>query len=188
MKTITRSTEVIMKKLIITLLSLTLLATAFAGCTQNFDPYANNNQQTTTAATEETKPQETTAPEEEFEDTYGGMVSYMEDKGYLVNDDKSKTEMNADIIGAEKGHRFVKGTASVELYYFNPEKLNDTAKETINSVKKNGYFTVYGENIEATLSKNEKYLMVYFDTAIKGDEENEASKTKAKAIEDFKKF
>lgn len=178
-----------MKKFIITLLSLTLLATAFAGCTQSFDPYASGNQQTaTTTATEETKPQETTAPEEEFKDTYGGMVSYMEDKGYLENKKDAKTEMNADIIGAEKGHRFVKGTASIELYYFNPEKLNDTAKATINSVKENGYFTVYGENIEATLSKNEKYLMVYFDSAIKEGEENEASQTKAKAIEDFKEF
>lgn len=183
-----------MKKLLLTILATAMIATLFAGCGN--DPLANGNQTATTVATQASEgATEATTADKTYENTFDGLVSYMADKGYITNEDKVKKEMNADIIGAEKGYLFTKNTAMVELYAF-PAELNDVAKSVIESVKTNGYYTLAETSlkaeddtkISAVLSDDEKYMMIYNDTAIKADEENTASETRKKAIEDFKNF
>lgn len=178
-----------MKKLLLTILATAMLATVFAGCN---DPLAEGNQTATTVATESAT--EVTTAETTYENTLDGIVKYMADKGYITNDDKSKKEMNADIIGAEKGYLFTKNTTMVEFYEF-PAELDDVAKAVIESVKTNGYYTLAETSIKAeddtkisaVLSDDEKFMMIYNDTEIK-EEENTASETRKNAIEDFKNF
>lgn len=183
-----------MKKLFISLLSITMLATALTGCASSFDPLADGNQTATTVNQEETQAS-TEEVKTEYKDTYEGLVDFMADKGYIVTDEKYVKEMNAELIGAETGHRYTKDTASVELYSFDTDKLSDTAEKVINSVKSKGYYTLSDTElkadndakIQATMSDNGKYMMIYYDSSIK-DEESVSAQTRDKAIEDFKTF
>lgn len=184
-----------MKKLLISILATAMLATLLAGCGN--DPLANGNQTATTVATQSSEgaTEASTTADKTYDNSYDGLVSYMADKGHIVNEDKAKTQMNADIIGAEKGYRFANGTALVELYAF-PETLNDTAKNIIDAVKNNGYYTLADTSLKAEddtkvsaiLSEDEKYILIYTDSEIKADEENTASQKRDDAIADFKNF
>jgi len=179
-----------MKKLLLTILATAMVATLLVGCS---DPLAQGNQTPATVATQPTEGEAEVA-DKTYDDNLDGLVNYMADKGYFKNEDKTKREMNADIIGAEKGYLFTNNTAMVELYAF-PAELNDVAKNVIESVKTNGYYTLAETSlkaegdakISAVLTEDEKYMMIYNDTEIK-EEENTASETRAKAIEDFKNF
>jgi hypothetical protein len=72
----------------------------------------------------------------------------------------------------------------VELYQFDTKKTNDT----VEAVKKDGKFTIYEKEVEAYVSDNGKYLMIYSDTAVTDDTTTEAYKTKQSAIKAFKEF
>lgn len=98
------------------------------------------------------------------------------------------TDMQNEVIGAIAGYRFTVtldgGNALVELYEFDPENPNDTAKAVISDVKEQGYFQIlsYKQSIYAELSDNEKYLMIYNDSMSTGDNPDAAHKERRDKI------
>ena len=95
--------------------------------------------------------------------------------------------MQNEVIGAVAGYRFVVtldgGNALVELYEFDKDKLNDSAKMVIDSVKKDGTFNMLDiSNVKAELSDNEKYLMIYNDPKSEGDNSDAAHKERREKI------
>ena len=79
-------------------------------------------------------------------------------------------DMEASFIGAKDGVKYTcsyegSNNITVEVYEYDTSSLNDTAKEIIDSVKKDGTFELMGMTAEATLSDGGKYLMIYKDSA-----------------------
>ncbi|MEE0264664.1 MAG: hypothetical protein UD936_03465 [Acutalibacteraceae bacterium] len=87
-------------------------------------------------------------------------------KEFITDDNCIKT--NADLIGASEGYRMdkvrVNGSEfSVEIYEFK-DTTNEQAKKVTESVKKDGYFTLFGKKVSyAYMSENGKYLLIYPD-------------------------
>ena len=72
----------------------------------------------------------------------------------------------------------------MELYEYNTASLNDTAKEVLEAVKKDGKFDMMGTMVDAVISDSGKYLMIYKDSAT-GDLHD--ARTEA-VMKDFKAF
>jgi hypothetical protein len=108
-------------------------------------------------------------------------VDYLEGNGIIGG---TATEMKADIIGAEKGEKYTfqynSATVVVELYQFDLDNLNDTDKETLESIKENGTFKVLDTDVEAKISKSGKYVMLYTDSST--DDTNTAQAQKAEEL------
>lgn len=85
--------------------------------------------------------------------------------------------MRGDMIGAKAGVRYKydhngKNNVTLELYEFDPDKLDATGEKVLSDVKLTGKFTVFGQQVSAVPSRNGKYLMVYKNTA--DDDDNKA--------------
>lgn len=183
-----------MKKILITAIAAILITASFASC---YDPDAGVRgkggesatiAETTAGSTKETKPKKKVVSDKKYEDNFEGLRDFMKDSGYIKTDDKNNiTKMQANLIGAEKGYKYADGDTRVELYSFNLKAENDTRDKVIESVKKDGSFTLYSETIPAYLSDNGKYLMVYTNPAA-DDKNSDAYKTKQNAIKAFKGF
>lgn len=104
--------------------------------------------------------------QDDYDDTLDGLEQYLAAKGAISGDPQI---VRSEYIGADDGDRFVisfeNATVTVELYSYTPDKLNDTAKEVLDSVKESGKFTVLGIEAQALLSDNGKYLMIYTSTS-----------------------
>lgn len=181
-----------MKRILLSAVAVIMIAVSFASC---YDPYAgvkdkskiaSSSTQSTTAS--ETKAKAKKVNADKYKDNFEGLRDYMKACGYIkTNDENNITKMQSKLIGAEKGYKYTDGDTRVELYSFNTEKANSTRDKVIESVKKDGTFTLYSETIPAYLSDNGKYLMVYSNTAA-NDKNSDAYKTMQKAIKDFKAF
>lgn len=148
--------------------------------------------QNASSGTESTEGSETSSSQAEvvesnYEDSLDGLCSYLAASGIISGD---PTEMDARLIGAKAGrmytHSFEGGQASVELYEYDLENLNDAATTTIESVKETGKFTLLGIESEAILSDSGKYLMIYKSSG--DDEANTAQQERAETLfREFKK-
>ncbi|HIW13824.1 MAG: hypothetical protein ACLUUJ_02830 [Acutalibacteraceae bacterium] len=160
---------------------------SFAACALE-DPEASS--------AEENSTQESSAPESEvsveesaMEDSLKGLCEYLDAKGYLSD---SSTEMAASMIGAKSGIRYsvsLNGTDNIkiELYEFDLNNLSKEAKAVIDSVKKNGTFTIVGLQAEgAMMSDSGKYMMVYTDS-VDNEENAQREKNVKEAFAGFKK-
>lgn len=187
-----------MKKLFAVILAVCCLSALLAGCGFNDALAQNSNTETTTqAATEDEAP---SVKHTDYNDDFDGLCDYFVAMGYTVAkagdklDEKNVTEMDSALIGAEKGRKYATTyngkNITVELYGYNTETLNDTAKEVIESVKKDGTFTILDfAPVKAYLSDNGKYLMIYSDASIdesKTDDDNYTHREQV--VEDFKAF
>src|SRR5574344_164158 len=160
-----------MKKIITAFLVIAMSVLCFAGC--NNDPL-NNNTPTTTSPTEATEAEKkaSSISQKSYDETFDGLVSYFNDcKNINTEDENQIKEMDASLIGAEKGNRYTtkynNADVVIELYSYKTDDLNDTAKDTISSVKNNGEFQIMKlDPVKAYLSNNGKYLMVYNDKSI----------------------
>lgn len=124
--------------------------------------------------------------DQEVDDTLAGLQNYMKKAAGLSG---TATKMRADIIGAENGVKYVyghngKNNVTVEFYNFDTSKLSDSAKKIIASVKKNGYFTIMDNNINAVMSDSGKYMMIYTNSST--DDENKSYDKKILKL--FKEF
>ena len=96
-----------------------------------------------------------------------GLEDYLKGNGVIAG---SNVEMMADVIGAKDGIKYhfrVEDTqVLVELYEFDTDNLNDTAKTILQDIKDNGQFTVPGftTSVPAKISKNGKYIYTNSDT------------------------
>lgn len=148
---------------------------------------APNGESSTASGGEEvtTNPEEV---EDKVDDNLKGLCSYMAQNGGVDGD---PVDMAADFIGATAGVQYKfsyegNNNVTVELYEYDPDNLNDEAKTVMESVKKDGAFTVIGQKVtDAYLSTSGKYLMVYKDT--QANEKNELHKKEmVQLFQDFK--
>ncbi|MCH4238656.1 MAG: hypothetical protein LKF71_00020 [Oscillospiraceae bacterium] len=128
----------------------------------------------------------TTVDAAKYADNVTGLATYMGACGYVEG---GGLQLEYQLIGAKNGYRYStsvnhKATITVEFYEYDKANLNDTAKKTLDSVKQNGYFTLFNKNVNASLSDNGKYLMIYKDTDT-SDAHNARTK---EAIKKFKAF
>jgi hypothetical protein len=119
-------------------------------------------------------------------DSLAGLKSYLGKNLSLPGNGKS---MCSDIIGAESGVRYIYGhngkdNVTLEMYEYNQANLNSTAQKVISEVKGKGHFLLLGQQVDATLSDNGKYLMIYKDTAT--DSSSKAYDAEVKKM--FRKF
>lgn len=110
----------------------------------------------------------------DYKDNLEGLEKYLTALDYIPEKAEA-TDMMYSVIGAKDGDRYNflvnNSTVFVELYEYEPDKLNDEGKRVIGEVKANGEFYVFGKNSEldgniaypATLSENGKYLLLYSD-------------------------
>lgn len=164
-----------MKKIISALLMASVIAISAAGCGYNdaLEQASKANQQTTSASqsSDSTSDETSKVTDADYKDTFDGLCSYMQDKGYYT-DKAVKTEMDASFIGAKQGVKYsISNNLAIELYEYDTTKLNDTAKEIVKEVKDSNSFTIIeGYPVNAAyLSNNGKYLMIYNDTKIDKD-------------------
>lgn len=173
------------------LISVFVLLFAVGCATDPLDP-----QTTTTVATEDSKKPEKEIKEEDYKNNIDGLCDYLEDKNYISGE---RLEMASDLIGAEKGYRYIfdlsgdKGRdITLEVYSYNKEKLDDVAKKVISDVKNNGEFVIFDlEPVKAELLNNERFLVAYKDVKLKdkdkdGPEDNKERKDNIiKTIDEF---
>ena len=157
---------------------------SFTACALE-DPEQTSSEES--SGSESSKEEVSQISDEDAEDSLKGLVLYLDAKGYLS---ENSVEMSASMIGAESGLKYsvsLNGTdnITIELYEFDLENLNDEAQANIESVKKDGTFTVAGMQASgAMMSNSGKYMMIYTDTV--DNEENTARAEKVK--EDFAGF
>lgn len=183
-----------MKKIISALLMAFVIAVSAAGCGYNdaLEQASKANQQTTSAS-QSASEQTSKEAEKVYKDSFDGLCSYMQDKGYYT-DKAVKTEMDASFIGAKQGIKYsISNNLAIELYEYDTAKLNDTAKEIVKEVKDSNSFTIIeGYPVNAAyLSNNGKYLMIYNDTKIdknKPDKNSNEYKARENAVKDFLAF
>jgi predicted small lipoprotein YifL len=183
-----------MKKIISALLMASVIAVSAAGCGYNdaLEQASKANQQTTSAS-QSASEQTSKEAEKVYKDSFDGLCSYMQDKGYYT-DKAVKTEMDASFIGAKQGIKYsISNNLAIELYEYDTAKLNDTAKEIVKEVKDSNSFTIIeGYPVNAAyLSDNGKYLMIYNDTKIdknKPDKNSNEYKARENAVKDFLAF
>lgn len=183
-----------MKKIISALLMASVIAVSAAGCGYNdaLEQASKANQQTTSAS-QSASEQTSKEAEKVYKDSFDGLCSYMQDKGYYT-DKAVKTEMDASFIGAKQGIKYsISNNLAIELYEYDTAKLNDTAKEIVKEVKDSNSFTIIeGYPVNAAyLSDNGKYLMIYNDTKIdknKPDKNSNEYKVRENAVKDFLAF
>ena len=101
-----------------------------------------------------------------YEDNLTGLTNYFKDKGYILDFKHSGVKVR------------------VELYEYNLNELNDIANESLNGVRENGKITVQNTSIDAIISDNGKYLMIY----TKDKDSDESIKREQEVINDFKAF
>ena len=178
---------IIMKRIIALLLCIGMFAAVAAGC--------GGTTKEETATGDEAK----SLKASDYKDDFNGLCTYLSAYGYInpLEDNKgvTYTVMKAEIIGAKQGRRFTAKKSkdtTIEIYEYDLKKLDDTAKDVIESVKNDGTFiNLVGETVDDVyMSNNGKYLMIYNDTTINADtkEDDDNYKTRADIVKKFKAF
>ncbi len=103
------------------------------------------------------------------------MCKDLREKEYIPEEG---VQMKADVIGAQVGYRFTtefnSSAITLELYEFDTKNLNNDAKDIISQVEKDGQFNMLDFSmVPATMSDNGKYMMIYRDNKITGDNPDE---------------
>ena len=190
---ITAERNFYMKRIVAFLLCLCSIAVICAGCGVEDALLANSSSSSTEATVDEAAKEVSPS---DFEDSFKGLCSYFEKKEYIKNEENLVTKMDASLIGAVQGNKYAVTYGGkkvyIELYAYDLKNLNDSANNVISSVKKNNKFVILDlPEVEAYLSDNGKYLMVYYDESINPDKIDEKSNNyihKQEVIKDFKEF
>lgn len=150
-----------MKRIIALILCMGMLAAVSSGCMGAGTPQIT---QYPTDASKEMK---------DYKDTFDDLCKYLSAKGYInaleENKDKSYNEMKYELVGASNGKKFLctmngANNVTIELYDFSKPASPD---EVYNKVKKDGKFSILEiDEVNAYLSDNGKYMMVYTDSGI----------------------
>lgn len=170
-----------MKKLIILALAVVMAGT-MAACGMDVGGTPSGGS-ASAASSQASKPSA-----DSYGDNLAGLEKYLADNSVISG---SPTKMQAEFIGAKGGDKYQvsfngNNNVTVELYEFDPKNLNDTAKQIIESVKKDGVFSIMDQKVPAALSANEKYLMIYKDSNT-ADQNKAHEKDAVKLFQEFKK-
>ena len=191
-----------MKRIIAAILCTGMIAVAMTGC--GYTDALAENSSSQTQETSQADSNDATADEvsaDNFDDNLDGLCNYFAKMDYIATkkdaiDESALTKMDASLIGAKSGNKFTTKyngkDVTIELYEYDTKNLNDTAKDVITSVEKDGTFTILElPAVKAYLSDNGKYLMVYTDSSIDDEEpdtESDNYKHREEVIENFKSF
>lgn len=146
--------------LVVAAMSL-LVAVGLTGCggTSVADPNA-----TTSSSGASSQPTASMAISDVKEDNLNGMLTYLKGNGAIKDLTK---DMKAEMIGAVSGVMaesiYGDKTTFIELYEFDLNNINDKAKAVIQNAKENGKFSSLDGDLNAALSDNGKFLMIYKD-------------------------
>lgn len=190
-----------------------VLTVAVAGCGSDVVTDSQGNVVSTTSSKASSSPASqvaSAAPKKatDYPNTLDGLVAYMKAQGYIEKDytapatfgqtaASNSNVMQAQLIGAKSGKRYTgkydgKDNITIELYEYDPANLDSTGQKVIDQVKQKGTFTIFEKDVEAYLSSNSKYLMVYKDTELSEDKNDDKAADhkarKQKVIEDFQAF
>ena len=106
------------------------------------------------------------------------MADYFIAQGLIKED--TKQQVAPQVIGAKEGLRYTAQVGSssfnIEFYEFDTNNLNETAEKTLNSIREAGQFELLNTKVNAVISNNGKYIMIYGDTS--ENEDNLAEKEK----------
>lgn len=172
-----------MKKILILALAFVMAGT-MAGCGMGDVGTASSAPAQSTSST----PVVSKVDSQGMEDNLAGLEKYLIASSAVSGE---PTAMESAFIGAKSGakYQFAYGgnkTMIVELYEFDTANLDEKAKTVLSDVKSKGSFTIMNQNVEAVVSDNGKYLMIYKDTST--SEQNVAKKTEVtKLFKEFKK-
>ncbi|HIV43582.1 MAG TPA: hypothetical protein H9996_05175 [Candidatus Faecalibacterium avium] len=188
------------------------LAVAVAGCGSDVVTDSQGNVVSVTSSASSSPASQTASTtsqgEADYPNTLDGLIAYMKAQGYIEKDyvapamfgqtaSSNSNVLQAQLIGAKSGKRYTgsydgKDNITIELYEYDPANLDSTGEKVIDQVKQKGTFTIFEKDVEAYLSSNSKYLMVYKDTELADDKnDDKATDHKArqqKVIEDFQAF
>ena len=188
------------------------LAVAVAGCGSTVVTDSQGNVVSVTSSSSSSPASQTSSTtsqgEADYPNTLDGLIAYMKAQGYIEKDyvapamfgqtaSSNSNVLQAQLIGAKSGKRYTgsydgKDNITIELYEYDPANLDSTGEKVIDQVKQKGTFTIFEKDVEAYLSSNSKYLMVYKDTELADDKnDDKATDHKArqqKVIEDFQAF
>lgn len=201
-----------MKKVWI-LAAAAMLLVAAAGCGNDVQTDSQGNvvsavssSTTSEVQTESTQP---SGDATSYDNTLEGLASYMKDLGYIEKDYTAPSTlgltasnsniMQAQIIGAVSGKRYTgsydgSDNVTIELYEYDPANLDETGEKVLQQIKEKGTFTVFDTDVEAYLSSNSKYVMVYKDTELSTNTNKESEKyldhdaRRKEAVEKFQAF
>lgn len=172
-----------MKRIIALILCIGMFAAAATGCMGAGGPQI---EQYPTNASKEMK---------DYKDTFDDLCKYLSAKGYInaleANENKSFNKMQYSLVGASNGKKFIctmqgANNVTVELYDFSKPASPD---EVYNKVKKDGKFSVLGlEEVNAYISDNGKYMMVYTDSSINWKEPDKKADNYKRFEEIYKEF
>jgi hypothetical protein len=124
-----------------------------------------------------------------YDDSLAGLEKYLTAAAQLSG---TPTSMQADVIGAKQGDRYVygnnggKNNVTVELYEYDPSSLNAAAQKSMAEVKSSGKLTILGQKVDAVVSGSGKYLMIFKNSAT-GDADKAYDKQLVQLFTDFKK-
>lgn len=174
-----------MKKIFVVLIS-SVLALSMTGCmSRNGESLENVN----TAD----EPNADNIHSTDYENNLNGLEKYLIELDYIPQKSEP-TEMLCTVIGAVAGDRYIFTVNSsrvvVELYEYEPDNLNDDAMRVINEVQKDGEFHVFAsenfsdDTYQATLSDNQKYLMIYTDSS-ESEDNTKRKENVEKAVKAF---
>lgn len=175
----------IMKKFFAAILAAAMIILCAAGCTGVQKPKVATSDEAVSLNAAD------------YNNDFEGLCNYLWANGYINphkdNKDITYTEMDYALIGAVNGRKFIEQTkksANIEIYEFDTEKPSKTATEIINSVKTNGTFTILDlPEVNAYLSDNGKFLMIYNDKTIDENKtDSESYKLREEILEKFKEF
>lgn len=155
-----------MKKFLAVLLMAAMAAVFATGC-------MGNNTANDKATGDEAKSQNAA----DYKNNLEGICNYFASFGYINPQAPSTyTSMDAALIGAKEGKRFVGykndqsnyTSLTLEIYEYNTAKMNATADEVAKSVKQDGTFEILGLDPvpNVYLSKNGTFLLIYKDSKL----------------------
>lgn len=181
-----------MKKIFAALLCAAFIAITATGCGQDA---LYENSQAETQATEQEAEKEPEISDADFKDNLDGLHDYFVAKEY-IGKDLEATKMDAQLIGAEKGNKYqVSKDLTIEIYEYAKTSTADEvskANEVLSKVKETGkLYVVGGKDVNAYVSDNGKYLMIYSDKSINDEKPNEKAGSyilREETIKDFKAF
>lgn len=129
-----------------------------------------------TSATEKVKVEDVDI--KNYDKTFSGMQKYLKDLELITGDE---TEIQASIIGAKKGVRYMVDKVNfVEFYAFDTKATPDEAEKVYDAISNGDVYDCLGlQDLKGVVSSSGKYVMLY-----KADSTYDYSKIE----KEFKKF
>lgn len=173
---------------ILLLAVVSALCISFAGC--GAGDVNTNSDNSSESKTESIQSEDTDKKinDSDYSNDFDGLVNYLK-ACEIINNDTEGNARSYSYLGAVNGKAYSYNSITVEIYQMydkNSEEISDTGLNKINEVKSNGYVTILDTTLEAFVSDNSKFLIIYLDNS----DSEDSKKAKEKffsAVNEFHK-